>query len=97
MTQFLCVTITFKQTSADLVHPVRVALSGCCEKRTEEQERIGIEKVENKLKPCPFCGGEAKHYFFFDGFFDYGRVKCEKCNVMLTALPQLRRKDGRRE
>ena len=45
--------------------------------------------MENKLKPCPFCGGEAKHYFFFDGFFDYGRVKCEKCSVMLTAVNKI--------
>ena len=39
-----------------------------------------------ELKPCPFCGGKAFHYFFFDGFHDYGRVECTKCKVMMTKV-----------
>ena len=39
--------------------------------------------VKIELKPCPFCGGEVQYEEFDDGFFAWGRVKCQ-CGVMLT-------------
>lgn len=38
----------------------------------------------DNLKPCPFCGGEAEHEIFDDGFFIYCRVECKPCGVMMT-------------
>lgn len=39
----------------------------------------------NELKPCPFCGGKAlTHEIFSDGFFDWCRVECKPCGVMMT-------------
>ena len=38
------------------------------------------------LKPCPFCGGEAKYEEFNDGFFSWGRVEC-RCGATITAPP----------
>ena len=43
-----------------------------------------------ELKPCPFCGGEAEHEDFSDGFFVWCRVECKRCQVSVT-LP---RRDG---
>lgn len=40
--------------------------------------------MDNELKPCPFCGGEAEHEIFDDGFFVYCRVMCKPCGVMMT-------------
>lgn len=28
-----------------------------------------------ELKPCPFCGGEAKHFVFCEGVYDETRLK----------------------
>lgn len=42
-----------------------------------------------ELKPCPFCGGKPYHYFFNDGFFNYARVECKKCGVMLTQVRRI--------
>ena len=36
-----------------------------------------------KLKPCPFCGGEARQYA--DGFNDFHWVECVKCRVETKA------------
>ena len=47
-----------------------------------------------KLKPCPFCGGEAKFeevtIEFNSGFWDYGGIviKCSKCGVQTNAYSQ---------
>jgi Lar family restriction alleviation protein len=32
------------------------------------------------LKPCPFCGKTPVLELFFDGFFNYARIRC--CRVM---------------
>ena len=40
-----------------------------------------------ELKKCPFCGGEAEHEIFNDGFFTFGRVECKQCKAMLTTPP----------
>ena len=40
--------------------------------------------MTDKLKPCPFCGGEAEHEIFEDGFWVWCRVQCTPCGVMLT-------------
>lgn len=41
--------------------------------------------MDNELKPCPFCGGEAEHKIFEDEFFTiYCRVECKPCGVMMT-------------
>lgn len=34
---------------------------------------------ENRLKPCPFCGKMAKHYY---GSFQWG-VTCSKCTCVI--------------
>lgn len=38
--------------------------------------------MENKLKPCPCCGGKAKEHIAFFGFGYY--VKCEDCGFRTT-------------
>lgn len=36
-----------------------------------------------KLKPCPFCGGEAYTRVSFDkGAFSYASVECKKCGAV---------------
>ena len=40
------------------------------------------------LRECPFCGGEAEHEIFDDGFFAWGRVECKQCGAMLTTPPK---------
>ena len=35
----------------------------------------------DNLKPCPFCGGNAKYKEFNDGFLDVYRVACESCGI----------------
>ena len=50
----------------------------------------GVKKMENKLKPCPFCGGEARiHSFrFYEDIllpFTYhykADVICANCNTV---------------
>ena len=34
------------------------------------------------LKPCPFCGGEAKLVKDFCSFKDWNYVRCEECGAM---------------
>ena len=34
--------------------------------------------MQSKLKPCPFCGGEARRYF---GNTDCHGVVCKKCGA----------------
>lgn len=36
-------------------------------------ELADVEEVE--LKPCPFCGGEAKHFVFCKGEYDEKRLR----------------------
>lgn len=39
--------------------------------------------TEQKLKPCPFCGGEAYARFVKDkGAFGYTSVECKKCGAV---------------
>ena len=38
--------------------------------------------MSEKLKPCPFCGGEAKVKRFFG--CAYITVGCKKCNVQIN-------------
>lgn len=43
--------------------------------------------MTKELKPCPFCGGEAKYSFYsdvFDGWgtpFDRHKIICKKCGA----------------
>ena len=38
--------------------------------------------MPNELKPCPFCGGEAKLYNQkVVGGYDYSYVQCKKCHI----------------
>ena len=37
-----------------------------------------------KLRNCPFCGGEADHEIFTDGFRMWCRAGCKECGVELT-------------
>lgn len=49
--------------------------------------------MPNDLKPCPFCGGNAEHEIFDDGFFVWCRVECKPCGVMLT-VPYVAGEEG---
>ena len=35
--------------------------------------------MKNKLKPCPFCGGEASIHTYVNGNAPVAHVRCEKC------------------
>lgn len=53
------------------------------EARIEELEGIGAKQMSDKLKPCPFCGGEAE-IKNFDGYHRYANgvvdfIQCKKC------------------
>jgi len=37
--------------------------------------------TETKLKPCPFCGGEASFVHKYYSTNDYIVVECEVCNI----------------
>ena len=38
-------------------------------------------KMENReLKPCPFCGGEARRYY---GNYDMHGITCKKCTAKI--------------
>lgn len=51
-----------------------------------------LEQVENELKPCPFCGGEAKTHVCVElentklsiMLAGYYGVHCTKCHVATT-------------
>jgi Lar family restriction alleviation protein len=34
--------------------------------------------MPNELKPCPFCGGEARRYY---GNYDMHGIVCKKCSA----------------
>lgn len=41
----------------------------------------------DKLKPCPFCGGEVELVDYTDkvyGFWDY-KIKCKKCRAYMDS------------
>lgn len=41
----------------------------------------------DKLKPCPFCGGEVELLDYTDkwyGFWDY-KIKCKKCRAYMDS------------
>jgi Lar family restriction alleviation protein len=46
---------------------------------------------DKNLKPCPFCGGEARMMYApnndFIGIPCYG-VECEKCNIMIGTVAE---------
>lgn len=46
-----------------------------------------IAKVDESLKPCPFCGGRVGLLDYTDrvyGFWDY-KIKCPKCRVYMDS------------
>ena len=48
----------------------------------------------NELKPCPFCGGEAKYIYSMP----YNAVQCKKCKVFgKTVVDSYEQKDGKAE
>lgn len=40
-----------------------------------------MAESEIKLKPCPFCGGEAEFYSGYSNDLSYARVDCENCSA----------------
>ena len=40
--------------------------------------------MQNKLLPCPFCGGEAVVLSYDNGFNNWFQVVCKECNVSQT-------------
>ena len=45
-----------------------------------------------ELKPCPFCGGEAKYVYAMP----YNAVKCKKCKSWgKTVLDRYEQRDGK--
>jgi Lar family restriction alleviation protein len=40
----------------------------------------------NELKPCPFCGGEAKVSGYYDRDIFWNRVKCKKCKAKIKYI-----------
>ena len=39
--------------------------------------------MNNKLKPCPFCGGEAEMGTEYNDPFECGAIKCINCGAMI--------------
>ena len=39
-----------------------------------------------EFKPCPLCGKTPVYQHFNDGIFWYERIRCNHCNMMLTAI-----------
>ena len=42
--------------------------------------------MENKLKPCPFCGGEAKMMTTYIGEMREYNVTCRMCSCILISF-----------
>lgn len=57
----------------------------------------------NKLKPCPFCGGEASIKEYDNGYKSDGlyvasyKVGCNKCKIYFTRNSEFRLADGQLE
>lgn len=64
------------------------------EKETLER-LLKINQKEMKLKPCPFCGGEAEVYIraefayspMLSGIANAFGVRCKKCNAYTIHAP----------
>ena len=50
--------------------------------------------MQNELKPCPFCGGEAKLRYSMP----YNAVQCKKCKVFgKIIIDTYEQRDGAKE
>lgn len=41
---------------------------------------------EIKLKPCPFCGGQAKIKRYVNGCNEWSEIRCSKCGVRQDSI-----------
>ena len=69
-----------------------------CGEYLADTGRMICEKCENRqqpyIKPCPFCGGEAKYVYSLP----YNAVKCKKCNAWSrTVVDSYEQRDGKAE
>jgi Lar family restriction alleviation protein len=44
---------------------------------------FNLTAMDNKLKPCPFCGGKGGYETFHDGFRRIHRITCSLCKVFI--------------
>ena len=63
---------------------------------TERTERRGgmteLKRKMTELKPCPFCGGEAKYIGV-----DTPKIICTKCEAQITGVRSIGRARGHKE
>lgn len=53
--------------------------------------------MSEELKPCPFCGGEVKTIYYYDGFgVEYFGVHCEHCRFTYGAETEYKRNTANR-